>query len=539
MAMVTELRSRIAEAQDTVGRWLRLPGRHIAHDAVMKQLAEDGSFSLRYGMMTALSSAIAILGLLLSSPAVVIGAMLISPLMSPIILSGYALTTLDRGLALRGLLTLAAGAAMAVALAAALVWLSPLKELTPEIVARTRPNFFDLLVAVFAGIAGAYAVAQHKGEGLVGVAIATALMPPLAVVGFGVATWNWAVFSGSAGLFMTNLLAIGLTASVVARVFGFGVHHPAGTTMWQTLSIVVVFGVLSIPLGFSLSRIAREAVETATVRKTIENFYAGSDNQIYGVNVTFSETAPVHAEALVMVRKVDPGAERRLQAALNARLAEPVRLTLSQVPIEAKRTVDAQAFDELTRRLTAVASARPPVKPDWARIAALAFGLPLLDISVDETHRLVALHPGPLDDGKLQALAKASKAFTAAHAGWSVSLRLDGQPLPAIPFASGSSTLDDPAKAMLADIAWALHAANVKAVAITGFSDSAVRNARAGRAAALKRAQGVAAVLTEAGIAATAEGVYPAPDQRQIERDLGREHFRRAEIAPVSGPAPQ
>src|SRR3546814_7707751 len=83
--------------------------------------------------------------------------------------------------------------------------------------ARTRPTLLDLLVAVFSAAAGGYATVRRKSDTLVGVAIATALMPPLAVVGFGLSTRDWPIFLGASWLFMTNLLAIALTIAIVAR----------------------------------------------------------------------------------------------------------------------------------------------------------------------------------------------------------------------------------------------------------------------------------------------------------------------------------
>ena len=84
--------------------------------------------------------------------------------------------------------------------------ISPIQTVTEEIAARTQPNLFDLLVALFSALAGSYAVIRGREGTIVGVAIATALMPPLAVVGFGLATLNWTVFGGALGLFIPNLV---------------------------------------------------------------------------------------------------------------------------------------------------------------------------------------------------------------------------------------------------------------------------------------------------------------------------------------------
>ena len=92
--------------------------------------------------------------------------------------------------------------------------------------------------AVLSGLAGVYATITRKGETIVGVAIATALMPPLAVVGFGTALGNWDIARGAAFLFMTNLLAIALSVTIVARWYGFGGDDTPKQSAWQALLIV-------------------------------------------------------------------------------------------------------------------------------------------------------------------------------------------------------------------------------------------------------------------------------------------------------------
>jgi uncharacterized membrane protein len=102
-----------------------------------------------------------------------------------------------------------------------------LRAPTAEILARTRPNLFDPLVALFAALAGTFAIIRGRGGTIVGVAIATALMPPLAVVGYGLAAWNMPVLSGSLALFVTNCMTIAPSATIMARVYGFG-HYLSG-----------------------------------------------------------------------------------------------------------------------------------------------------------------------------------------------------------------------------------------------------------------------------------------------------------------------
>ncbi|MCZ8370860.1 MAG: DUF389 domain-containing protein [Porphyrobacter sp.] len=161
---------------------------------VTERRREDGKLSEHYLFMTAMSGGIAVLGLLLASPAVVIGAMLLSPLMGPIMGLGFALAIGYSDWVKGSLRTLLIGSVMAVLLCAALVFFSPIQAVTSEIAARTRPNLFDLFVALFSALAGAYAMIRGKEGAIAGVAIATALMPPLAVVGYGLAMWTGQCF---------------------------------------------------------------------------------------------------------------------------------------------------------------------------------------------------------------------------------------------------------------------------------------------------------------------------------------------------------
>ena len=178
-----------------------------------------------YWSQVLFSAGIATLGLALNSPAVIIGAMLISPLMGPILASGLALATGDFVLATRAAINLFLSCLTAILFAVVLVALLPFKEVTAEIAARTQPNTLDLVIALFSGAVGSIAVCKEvKGvvTSIPGVAIAVALMPPLCVVGYGVgimlslnAQDGARIARGGMLLFLTNLVAIIFTAMVV------------------------------------------------------------------------------------------------------------------------------------------------------------------------------------------------------------------------------------------------------------------------------------------------------------------------------------
>ena len=316
-------------------RWARQWRRTTLVDgidriAVLDHVHEGGELGPRYGFMIVLSCGIATLGLLQNSAAVIIGAMLISPLMGPIINLGMGLATFDLRTIRESLGTLAAGVALALAIAVAIVWLSPLKEATSEILGRTRPTFFDLLVAVLSGLAGAYATISRKGETIVGVAIATALMPPLAVVGYGMAVANWEIAGGAAFLFMTNLLAIALSVTIVARWYGFGGADTPKQTAWQAIMIVASFVLLSVPLGLALKRIALQSQTELAVRASLDAAANQSGGRVSALRVDNAGDG-VAVDVVMMLPSHVGGLESRLQAQLTERTGRPVSLRLREV----------------------------------------------------------------------------------------------------------------------------------------------------------------------------------------------------------------
>lgn len=195
-------------------------------EAIYLEIARSASLKdASYWLQILFSAGIATLGLVTDSAAVIIGAMLISPLMGPILAVGLALAAGDLVLGLRAILNIALSCAVAVGFAVMLVALLPFKEVTSEIAARTHPNTLDLFIALFSGAVGSVAVCKEaKGvaTSVPGVAIAVALMPPLCVVGYGLgvaasldADEGLRVARGGGLLFLTNLVAITFTAMVI------------------------------------------------------------------------------------------------------------------------------------------------------------------------------------------------------------------------------------------------------------------------------------------------------------------------------------
>lgn len=209
-----------------------------------------------YLVLMALSTLLATFGLFSDSSPVVIGAMILAPLMAPIISMSMATLRHDRILLLNSFLTILAGLAIALACSVVLTLVTPIDVAGEEILARTRPNLLDLGIAVVSGIAGAYAHAREEvARTLAGVAIAVALVPPLAVAGIGLGWMDPDIFLGAGLLLLTNLAGIVLAAALTFMLLGFGPLRMATRGLLLTVVSVVA---LSIPLAIGFGRMVEE-----------------------------------------------------------------------------------------------------------------------------------------------------------------------------------------------------------------------------------------------------------------------------------------
>lgn len=191
--------------------------REIIH----QEISELSSPSRTFYLLVCLSTIIATYGLLANSTAVVIGAMLVAPLMGPIFGIALGLSGGDKQLLKKSVASELLGMLLAIALAV-LIGLVPLRSgFSSEIIARTQPTIYDVIIALASGLAGAFAMINKRiSPALPGVAISTALVPPLATVGLCLAAGNWAWAGGAFLLFLVNLLAIEFAAAGVFSLAG-------------------------------------------------------------------------------------------------------------------------------------------------------------------------------------------------------------------------------------------------------------------------------------------------------------------------------
>lgn len=192
---------------------------------VYKQIRRGARPKIDFFMMIGLAAGIAALGLLVNSPAVIIGAMLVAPLMAAIVGMGLAVIQADGKLLALASSATFRGMLLAIGMGLLAGLLLPIPEATPEILSRTQPSLFDLGVALVSGLAGAYALCRKDvSSSLPGVAIAAALVPPLTTVGIGLAWGDMTIAQGALVLFLTNLVAITAASTGIFFMMGFRPH---------------------------------------------------------------------------------------------------------------------------------------------------------------------------------------------------------------------------------------------------------------------------------------------------------------------------
>ncbi|GAA4359205.1 TIGR00341 family protein [Hymenobacter saemangeumensis] len=261
----------------TLFRWLRWRF-DLVHDMATPEAivagVEDG-ITFRGTNLWVLIFAILVasVGLNVNSTAVIIGAMLISPLMGPIVGVGFGAATMEVALIRRGLKNLFVAAGISLLVSALYFWLTPLTDAGSELLARTTPTTWDVLIALFGGAAGAVGLTRRaRGNVVPGVAIATALMPPLCTAGYGLATAHWAYLFGALYLFFINCVFISLATFLVARILPLPVHTFVSSRRARQvqLSIWAVALLTAVPSVYLAAGIVRRTTFTHNAQRFVE-----------------------------------------------------------------------------------------------------------------------------------------------------------------------------------------------------------------------------------------------------------------------------
>ena len=276
---------------------------------------------------------VASIGLNVNSTAVVIGAMLISPLMGPIMGLGLSIGINDFSLLKKSLRNMSIAVVISIITSSLYFYISPLNEAQSELLSRTTPTIYDVLIAFFGGFAGIVAVStKEKGTVIPGVAIATALMPPLCTAGFGIATGNFYYFIGAAYLFFINAVMISLSTFLFVRFLKFplkqGVDKVHTDRVKRYIYIVVTITVL--PSIYFAYQIVQQTIFKTNAVNFINKELVFKQSQIINTTYTYNRKDSNQIEVLLTGKKIDQETIAKLRKKLPDYSLNKVRLLINQ-----------------------------------------------------------------------------------------------------------------------------------------------------------------------------------------------------------------
>jgi uncharacterized hydrophobic protein (TIGR00271 family) len=290
---------------------------------VFLALREYAQLSVSYSLFMILSTLLATLGLFLNSAPVVIGAMLLAPLMGPLVTFAMAMLRNNLKLLKGSLFVFGMGILLALSVAAATTFLLPYDQATPEIRARLQPNLLDLAIAIVSGVAAAYAHARETVlKNLPGVAIAVALVPPACVIGIGIGWFDWNVISGAGLLLLTNLVGITFAAMLTFLCLGFApvIKVNRGFGIYLLLAVLI-----SVPLY--------KTFDNTVLYQRLEKTISAQSFQVNGKAIELSDvsllqegndikvTAQIHSSEMISIQDINA-----LRDTLSKQLEKPVKL---------------------------------------------------------------------------------------------------------------------------------------------------------------------------------------------------------------------
>lgn len=244
---------------------------------VLETVTANVSFKGSNLWILACAILIASVGLNVNSAAVIIGAMLISPLMGPIVGAGFALGTYNSQLLKKSLKNLFIATLVSLFVSAFYFYLSPFKDVQSELLARTSPTIYDVLIAFFGGLVGVVAITRvEKGNPIPGVAIATALMPPLCTAGYGLATFNMSFFLGAFYLYTINCFFICISTFLVIKYLSYPASEAINPQNEKRIrfGITVLIFIMIIPSFYLAYNLFQEKKFTSTVENFINNEFS-------------------------------------------------------------------------------------------------------------------------------------------------------------------------------------------------------------------------------------------------------------------------
>ena len=315
------------------GNWRWLKGKPLSLKALNRDLWRSAEPSSNYVTLLFLSGVISTMGLLSGSTATIIGAMIVAPLMGPITGIAFSLSVGNRRLLKRSGVSLLMGCLLTVVTAYLFAHTFDLSNLNPEITSRIKPTLIDLVIALAAGAAGSFAKTRRGvADALPGVAIAVALVPPLSVIGIGLALPSDTVTLGATILFVTNLVGIVFSGVLVFVWQEYGSLTRAKNGL---LVAALTLTVLAVPLGLSLKDLVVEAKTRSLVSNLIRRrtvTFGQTDIRRLQVD-TEGKQLLVSLEVAAPPQSISSRQIELVHAFLESQLRRPIELDVRIIPV--------------------------------------------------------------------------------------------------------------------------------------------------------------------------------------------------------------
>jgi len=288
-------------------------------EKVLENVKSNISFKGSNLWVLASAIVIASVGLNVNSTAVIIGAMLISPLMGPIVGTGFALAIYDFDLLKRSAKNLLIATIASLTVSLMYFYFSPFKDATPELLARTSPTIYDVIIAFFGGLVGVIAITRvEKGNPIPGVAIATALMPPLCSAGYGIAIGNFTYFFGAFYLYTINCFFICISTFIILKFIGYKpikiLNQKFEKQIRYGISILII--VMIIPSFYLAYNLLQENKYNQKITKFINNEITNKGYTII-YKRTILNTNPKKIELAFLTKKINEVEKRSLNQKLS------------------------------------------------------------------------------------------------------------------------------------------------------------------------------------------------------------------------------
>jgi uncharacterized hydrophobic protein (TIGR00271 family) len=313
----------------------RIFNLHNGEDDRQKTLASvknNISFTGANFWILACAIMVASVGLNVNSTAVVIGAMLISPLMGPIVASGFALGTYDFDLLKKSLRNLLIATLVGLGVSFVYFFISPFKEVQSELLSRTSPNIYDILIAFFGGLVGVIAVTRvEKGNPIPGVAIATALMPPLCTAGYGLATGNFNFFFGAFFLYTINCVFICIATYSIVKFL----HYPAKEQIDKKREKLIKYGIslliflMVLPSGYFAYKLFKEQQFVQTVNTFVDKHFTNKGYTLVYKKTNY-DANPKNIELAFLSKRFTKAEIDSLDKELNVKYIHNTKLIIRQ-----------------------------------------------------------------------------------------------------------------------------------------------------------------------------------------------------------------